>query len=619
MNRRRAFLQRVAQLGAGLWAGGKAVAQQDHNMPMSGNQRMSNTGDARQPNASGQAAGVEQGVARGLTRPPSEAPSKVKAFNMPVQTPDLPKLPYKLVDGWKEFNLIAEPVRTEFVPGRPVDAWGYNGSVPGPTIEVNQGDKVRVIFENHLPEPTAVHWHGFEVPMEMDGSVGLGQDPVSPGGKFIYEFELHQAGTFFYHSHMAMQEMMGMLGLFIMHPKEPYEPHCDRDFGIILQEWALLPNNTVPNTLSMEFNWLTFNGKAGPAMTPMLVKLGERVRIRLINIGMDHHPIHLHGNQFVVTGTEGGRGPVHGWVNENTVLVGVAQARDIEFDAKYVGDWMLHCHLPHHMMNQMASMVGPVMSMGHGMQTGAGMEEGMGIIRQGSPLSPELGPAFGRGLGLAADIERLTSNLIGPQTGQAGGPAAEMTKTPGDGNQTKLPDPAPHQGHDMNHMQAQSQVDPAMDMYPKDDPEKKKIPGYPQDMWMPMDSMFEKPETYGLRKGWSGAMGGMMTIVRVLPPEKYDHIMRLLEQKQPERPAEKKGAGHAFTGRVEAISEGTGKMTVDHPNIEGWMGAMTMAYRVDKPEVLKKVKVGDQIKATVYSGDYTLHDVEVVQPPKAGK
>jgi hypothetical protein len=455
-----------------------------------------------QRNTSGQPAAIE----------PNLAPQKKPAFNLPVETPDLPKLPHRIVDGWKEFHLIAEVVETELVPGRKMHAWGFNGSVPGPTIEVNQGDKVRVVFENRLPEMTAVHWHGFEVPMEMDGSVGLGQDPVPPGGKFVYEWELHQAGTFFYHSHFPMQEMMGMLGLFIMHPREPYQPHCDRDFGIILQEWALLPNNTVPNTLSMEFNWLTFNGKSGPATTPMIVKQGERVRIRLLNIGMDHHPIHLHGHQFVVTGTEGGRGPVDGLAKQNTVLVGVAQARDIEFDAKYLGDWMLHCHLPHHMMNQMVSMVGPIShgAHGHGLGTGAGMEEGMGMLTQGNALSEEFGPSIGRGLGLVADADRATSNLIAQ--GAAGHDA--------------------HAGHTSGNS--------AMEMYPKDDPEKKKVPGYPQDMWMVEDEKYNaKPENYGLRKGWTGGMMGMMTLVRVVTPEVYDKIMDLKAQgpSAPQKPA----------------------------------------------------------------------------------
>ncbi len=263
------------------------------------------------------------------------------------------------------------------MPGRPVDAWGFNGTVPGPLMEANEGDRVRGVFHNNLPEMTAIHWHGFEVPMEMDGSLGVGQDPIPPGGMFVYEFTLHQHGTFFYHSHFPMQEMMGMLGMFILHPKQPQTPRVDRDFGLVIQEWALLPNNTVPNSLAMEFNWLTFNGKAGPDCTPMLVRQGERVRIRLVNIGMDHHPIHMHGVTFHVTGTEAGRVPQSRWIPQNTVLVGVAQARDIEFDAKYIGDWMLHCHLPHHMMNQMVSMVGPIVAWRRRLPSGRpGQKEG---------------------------------------------------------------------------------------------------------------------------------------------------------------------------------------------------------------------------------------------------
>jgi FtsP/CotA-like multicopper oxidase with cupredoxin domain len=238
-------------------------------------------------------------------------------------------------NGVKVFHLAAEVVKREFLPGKVFDVWGYNGSVPGPTIEVNQGDRVRIIVENRLPEPTSMHWHGFEIPIEMDGGPGISQDMIPPDGQFVYEFTLHQHGTFFYHSHMAMQEMMGMIGLFIMHPKESYQPRVDKDFGLILQEWAILPNNTVPNSLSMEFNWLTLNGKAGPATTPLIVRLGDRVRIRIVNLGMDHHPIHLHGNTFYMTGTEGGRVPEAAWTPSNTMLVGVAQARDIEFAAQY--------------------------------------------------------------------------------------------------------------------------------------------------------------------------------------------------------------------------------------------------------------------------------------------
>jgi manganese oxidase len=274
-----------------------------------------------------------------------------------VETPDIPQLPWRLVDGVKEFHLVAEPVKRRLMPGRDLQAWGYNGSCPGPTIQVNEGDRVRIILENRLPESTSIHWHGLEIPLEMDGMPYISQKPTPPGGRFVYEFTLHQAGTFFYHSHGAMQEMMGMIGMFIIHPRLAWSPHVDHDFGIIMQEWAILPNNDVPNTANMEFNWLTFNGKSAPDTTPLLIREGSRVRIRMVNLGMDHHPVHLHGNTFVVTGTEGGRQPESTWGPGNTVLVGVAQARDIEFEARYAGDWMLHCHLPHHMMNSMSDLL----------------------------------------------------------------------------------------------------------------------------------------------------------------------------------------------------------------------------------------------------------------------
>jgi FtsP/CotA-like multicopper oxidase with cupredoxin domain len=368
--------------------------------------------------------------------------------------------------GVKVFRLVAEPVQVEFIPGRKVDAWGFNGSVPGPTIEAKQGDRVRIIVENKLPELFTMHWHGFEIPIGMDGVPGISQDPIPPRGSFTYEFTLHQHGTFFYHTHMPMQEMMGLIGFFILHPQLAYEPRVDRDFGIILQEWAILPNNTVPNSLSMEFNWLTLNGKAGPATTPMIVRKGERVRIRFVNLGMDHHPMHIHGNTFWVTGHEGARLPRSAWTPGNTVLVGVAQGRDIEFDAKFTGDWMLHCHLPHHMMNQMVSMVGPIAHVGSGMHTGMGMEEGMGMLREGHATSENNGPSLGRAIGTGSEFEKPVSQLIGRAVGAT---------SPSHDGQTASKSP-----YD--------------------------VPGFPQDMYMVMDEMFVKPETYGLRKGWTAGM-----------------------------------------------------------------------------------------------------------------
>ena len=468
---RRNFFQGL-MVSAGLATAGKALGQHPHAT------------DPEAPGKPGEAAGRFWQPRSGI---------------VPVDTPDVPKMPWRMENGVKTFHIVAEPVRTEFVPGRVVDAWGFNGRVPGPTIEVNQGDRVRLVVENHLPEIFTMHWHGFEIPIAMDGVPGVTQDPIPPGGRFVYEFTLHQHGTFFYHSHMPMQQMMGMIGMFIMHPRDPYTPRVDRDFGLIVQEWAILPNNTIPNSLSMEFNWLTINGKAGPATTPMLVRLGERVRIRFVNLGMDHHPMHLHGFTFYTTGTEGGRVPKAAWTPGNTVLVGVAQARDVEFDAVFPGDWMLHCHLPHHNMNQMVSMVGPMAHLGTGMHTGLSMEDGMGMIREGHALSENLGPSLGRTIGLGADYEKSVTNLALTPQQQA----------------------LQHQG-----MAHEGMAPTAPNPYA--------VPGYPQDMWMVEDDKYRTPETFGLRPGWTGGTMGMMTLVRVLKPELYDHIQEL-KARQAER------------------------------------------------------------------------------------
>ena len=422
-----------------------------------------------------------------------------------VETPDVPDLPFQMDGNVKVFHLVAEPVKQEIYPGKILNLWGYNGSAPGPTIQARQGERVRIIVDNHLPEPTSMHWHGFDIPFDMDGGPGLSQDAISPGGRYVYEFTLQQEGTLFYHSHMAMQEMMGMIGAFIMHPAEAYDPPAEKDFAIILQEYAVLPNNPTPNSMNMEFNWLTLNGKSGPANTPLIVRLGDRVRLRFINLGMDHHPIHMHGHQFVITGTEGGRQPRATWGPNNTVLVGVAQSRNVEFVATNPGDWMIHCHMPHHMMNQMSSMAGP-MTRRPGMPAGAGMEEGMGMLRGGNATAAENGPSMGRGMGAGSALQQPTAN----------GPLSPQQSAPG-----------------MTGMQM-GQADVSEDA--------NSVPGFPQDAFMEspamaMDAMVEKPETYGLRPGWSGYMQGMMTLIRVLPPERYDEIVSLREKQRKSGPA----------------------------------------------------------------------------------
>lgn len=489
--------------------------------------------------------------------PASEAvpPERVETWRppgrlayLPVETPDLPRLPWKRSAGAKEFQLSCEVVRRPFLPWRePFNLWGFNGTVPGPTIEVTEGDRVRFVVTNRLPEATAIHWHGLEVPLEMDGVPGIGQDPIRPGETYVYEFTLHQHGTFFYHSHMAMQEMLGMLGLFVIHPREPYRPRVVRDFGLLFQEWAILPNNPTPNTLAMEFNWLTINGKAGPATTPLLVKQGERVRLRMVNLGMDHHPIHLHGHQWNVVGTEAGRIPESAWIPGNTVLLGVAQARDVEFEARYLGDWMLHCHLPHHMMNHMASMVGPLSEPGPGVGTGHSMERGMGMPHGGHALADEGGPSMGRTLGTGDAEQAVGHHPMEEERGMAHGEHAGHMQQQGEGRQEmEGMDHGEHAGH-MQHMAAA--------------PGARQVPGYPQDMFMVDDDyLAETPEYWGLRPTWSGAMMGMMTLVRILPAELYDQIqdLKARKAKDPDLKLPKPPPREAFLGKKLAVGKQLG-------------------------------------------------------------
>ena len=274
-----------------------------------------------------------------------------------VLTPNGSTLPWKLADGVKVFHLVAEPVQREIAPGLMVNCWGYNGQTPGPTIEVVEGDSVRIYVTNNLPGPTSVHWHGILLPNGMDGVSGLNQKPIKPGETFKYEFTLRQHGTHMYHSHFdeMVQMSMGLMGLFIVHPGERPDPPVDRDFAIMLSEWRIDAGTSRPNPLEMtEFNILTFNSRAFPGTEPLIVKQGDRVRIRLGNLSaMSHHPIHLHGYQFKITATDGGSIPESAQWPEVTVLVPVGSTRNIEFVADAPGDWAMHCHMTHHIMNQM--------------------------------------------------------------------------------------------------------------------------------------------------------------------------------------------------------------------------------------------------------------------------
>lgn len=287
-----------------------------------------------------------------------------------VTVPNGRTLPWTLRNDVKVFHLIAEPVRHEFAAGITAECWGYNGSTPGPVIEATEGDHVRIYVTNKLPEPTTVHWHGIFLPNGMDGVSGLNQPAIQPGETFAYEFTLRQHGTFMYHPHFdEMTQMgMGMMGMFVIHPREPIGPRIDRDFSILLSEWFIKPGARRPDTTVMnDFNLLTMNSRAFPGTAPLVVERGERVRIRFGNLGaMDHHPIHLHGYRFHITATDGGVIPESARWPETTVLVPVGSTRDIEFVADVPGDWALHCHMTHHVMNQM----------GHEIPNAMGVETG---------------------------------------------------------------------------------------------------------------------------------------------------------------------------------------------------------------------------------------------------
>jgi FtsP/CotA-like multicopper oxidase with cupredoxin domain len=260
-----------------------------------------------------------------------------------------------MIGNVKEIHHIAEPVKREFVDGFTVNCWGYNGTTPGPTIEAYEGDRVRILVTNKLPEGTSIHWHGFIIPNGMDGVTGLTQPKIAPGETFAYEFTLKQTGTLMYHPHFdeMVQIALGMHGFFVIHPRNA-KRRVDRDFAIFLNEWAIKPGASTPDpTVMLDFNVFTFNSRVFPGTAPMLVRTGDRVRIRLANLTMDSHPIHIHGHKFYVTGTDAGPVQESAWIPENTVNVPVGATRDIEFVADNPGDWAFHCHKSHHVMNQM--------------------------------------------------------------------------------------------------------------------------------------------------------------------------------------------------------------------------------------------------------------------------
>jgi FtsP/CotA-like multicopper oxidase with cupredoxin domain len=300
------------------------------------------------------AADARDGAATG-TGIAATPPSDASAGYTPVRTLNGWTLPYRLVDGVKEFHLVAEEIEHEFAPGSKAICWGYNGTTPGPTIEAVEGDRVRIFVTNRLPEHTTIHWHGLLLPSGMDGVGGLTQPHIQPGETYVYEFTLRQHGSHMYHPHAdeMVQMAMGMMGLFVIHPRAGAAPRIDRDYALLLHNWALHPGTARPDpSVLQDFDLWTFNSKVFPAIEHLVARSGERVRVRVGNLSMWNHPIHMHGVQFEVTGGDGGRWPRGQWRREVTEIVGVGQMRDLEFTA-VPGDWAFHCHMAHHVMGPM--------------------------------------------------------------------------------------------------------------------------------------------------------------------------------------------------------------------------------------------------------------------------
>ena len=258
--------------------------------------------------------------------------ARVKAF--PAKTEGLGAQPMqpKTISGVKVFEFTAKAVQWEVEPGVRREAFAYNGQVPGPTIRVTEGDRVRVILKNELPESTAIHFHGLITPNAMDGVPYITQPPIKPGQSFTYEFVARPAGTHMYHSHHGVDQITkGLLGAFIVAPIDRREPTVTQDVVMVVNDGPLV---------------YTLNGKSFPATQPIVVKLGQRFRIRYMNEGQIIHPMHLHGLVQQVVAKDGRRLAQPYLVD--TLNVAPGERYDVLVQASEPGVWALHCHILSH-------------------------------------------------------------------------------------------------------------------------------------------------------------------------------------------------------------------------------------------------------------------------------
>lgn len=263
----------------------------------------------------------------------------------------------------KEFNLVAKEAEWEIAPGVKVPAITYNGQVPGPLLRITEGDTLKVTLKNELDEATSIHWHGLHVPNNMDGVPPFTQAPIEPGQSFTYEFPASHAGTFMYHSHLNSVEQIdrGLYGPLIVAPATQPPATFDKEFTMLLSAWD---TNGMPGSgqaapggsggmggMAMNYNYFTINGKAFPDAPEWVVKEGDLVRVRLINISNLAHPMHLHGHDFTVVAKDGE--PIRPEIQQavNTLSVDAGETFDVVFRADNPGVWVFHCHELHHTEN----------------------------------------------------------------------------------------------------------------------------------------------------------------------------------------------------------------------------------------------------------------------------
>lgn len=254
-------------------------------------------------------------------------------------------------DGAKHFTFTAEQVMWEVVKGQRVLAWTINGTVPGPMIRVTAGDHVRVTLINHFPKPTAIHWHGLEVPSNQDGVPGVGMNPVQPGQTYTYDFTVNDqdVGTHWYHSHYDDLEQMGggMYGAFIVDPRpgtvqwqQEQALHVDVEYTEFI---ATMPGG-----------WYVINGKSFPDTQPILVKHGQTIRLRLIGADtMMMHPMHIHGHTYTVVAEDGHMLQPSARYQKDTLEIAPGESYDATFYAWAAPGsvYPLHCHILSHLMN----------------------------------------------------------------------------------------------------------------------------------------------------------------------------------------------------------------------------------------------------------------------------